>query len=258
MLPEQSSASLDRSAIKTNAEEIPSHVDFVQRFTGTLPETIGQSDIDTLNAGLRHLFARLREARRLFHEEKDNGRAGAFTALGAMWQFVVLFKSPHSQLLQVPILALQNALAALEDNNVLPILEPVTRSGRGPSSQAYATLIGFTAGTVKRLVQAGEDRKHAFEAVAKLLAKQGVQSQRGSGAITANTIRHWCDEIEVDVGRRTTGAKAFYSMFLPEENSRFDELHPSEARRRALGSLAHYVKHLFPELRTGKRAGKPS
>jgi hypothetical protein len=230
----------------------------VQRFKGTLPETIGQSDVRTLNAGLRHLFARLREARRLFDEEKDGGRAGAFTALGAMWQFVVLFKSPHSQLLQLPILVLQDALAALEHNNVRPILAPVGRPGRAPSSEAYASLIGFAAGTVKRLVQAGTDRKHAFEAVAKALAKQGVQSQRSSGAITANTIRHWCDEIKVDVAQQGTAAKAFRSMFSLEENRRFDELPPSEARQRALGSLAHYVEHVFPELRTGKRAAKPS
>jgi hypothetical protein len=238
---------------KTRADKAPSHIEFLQRFKGSLPETIARSDINTLNTGLGHLFARLRKARRLFDKQKDGGRAAAFTALGAMWQFIVLFESPHAQLLHVPILTLQNALAALEDNNVRPILKPVARSGRGASSQAHATLMGFAVGTVRRLLQAGLDRKPAFEAVAKVLAQQGVRPQRGSGAITADTIRHWSDEVEADVGRRGTAARAFDSMFLPEENARFDALRPADARRQARGSLAHYVQQ-FPEL----RAGKPS
>jgi hypothetical protein len=237
---------------KASADKTPSHIEFIQRFAGSLPEKIDQSDIDTLNTGLGHLFARLREARRLFDEEKDNGRAAAFSALGAMWQFVMLFKSPRSQLLHVPILTLQNALAALEDNNVMPILKPVTRTGRSVSSQAHATLMGIAAGTVKRLLQAGMDRKRAFKAVADVLAQQGVRPQRGHGVITANTIRHWWDEVEVDVSRSQTAARAFDAMFLPEENMRFDALHPEEIRRRALGSVAHYVQQLFPELRTKK------
>jgi hypothetical protein len=242
---------------KPPTDKTPPHIRFVEQHKGTLPETITRRDIKILNAGLRHLFARLREARRLYDTEKDSGRAGAFNALAAAWQFIVLFKSPRSQFLQVPFLKLQDALAALEKNNVLPILKPVARRGRAPSSQAQVTLTGFAAGTVKRLLQAGMDHEHALATVAKTLAKQGVRSQRGLGAITATTVSGWYDEVKSDADRSGTAARAFDSMFLPEENMRFDALPPVEARQQALGSLVHYVKQLFPELTSTNQVKPP-
>jgi hypothetical protein len=41
----------------------------------------------------------MRDARRLYDEEGDNGRAAAFHALGAMWQFIALFKLPNGRTL---------------------------------------------------------------------------------------------------------------------------------------------------------------
>jgi hypothetical protein len=237
---------------KTPTDKTPPHVEFVEQHKGTLPETITRRDIKILNAGLGHLFARLREARRQYDTEKDGGRAAAFTALAAAWQFIVLFRSPRSQFLQVPFLKLQDALAALEKNNVLPILKPVARRGRAPSSQAHVTLIGFAAGTVKRLLRAGMDREHALAVVAKTLAKQGVRSQRGAGAISATTVSGWYGEVESDADQSGTAARAFDSMFSPEENMRYGELPPADARQLALGSLVHYVKQLFPELHIHK------
>jgi hypothetical protein len=40
----------------------------------------------------------------------------------------------------VPILRLQDALASLEQNRVEPIVQPVQRTGRAPSSDAYGSL----------------------------------------------------------------------------------------------------------------------
>jgi hypothetical protein len=99
-------------------------LDFLERSKGTLPETIAESDLRTLNEGLGFFFAQLREARRRYANEGDGGRAGALMALGAVWKFIVLFDLPHAECLHIPILRLQDALEALEKNNVLPILKP--------------------------------------------------------------------------------------------------------------------------------------
>ncbi len=64
-------------------------LDFLERSKGTLPETITESNLGTLNEGLGFLFAQLREARRRYVEKGDGGRAGAFMALGALWKFIV-------------------------------------------------------------------------------------------------------------------------------------------------------------------------
>jgi hypothetical protein len=140
---------------------VPPHCDFFDRYKGRLLEAITQSELEKLNSSLGSFFALLRRARRLYLEEGDGGRAGAFTALGAMWRFIAIFEVPHAESLQVPILHLQNALATLEKNNVLPILKPLAHGGRAVSSHAHTAFRGFVAGTVKRLLEAGCDpRRH--------------------------------------------------------------------------------------------------
>jgi hypothetical protein len=108
-------------------------------------------------------------------------------------------------------------------------------------------LKGTAAGTVKRLLQAGLDRKRALEVVAKALTEQGVRPERGSGTITGNTVRHWCDEVAEDVGRRGTAATAYDSMFTAQEIERF-YAYPSNQTREdfALASLADFVRQIFP------------
>jgi len=226
----------------------PPFLEFSNRATGTLPESIGASELETLNLGLRFLFALLREARRQFDQEGDNGRLGAFTALGALWRFVTLFEVPLAESLQVPILQLQDALVGLNQNLVSPIVEPNPRHGRAPSSQTHATLKGLAAGTVKRLVEMGLSSRDAQHAVANRLDKLGIRPERGSGKVTSATVRNWCHEVSTDVGRHGTSAQMHDSMFeRPEEQQRFSEMPIEEAKRNALNTLAGWVKSVFPK-----------
>jgi hypothetical protein len=167
---------------------------------GILPDQIGETELDALNSALESLFTKLREAKTQFEQDGDNGRLGAFTALGAFWKFITLFRTPYIESLQVPILRLQDALAKLEDNRVEPILQPVRRprGGRPPSSSAYASLKGQSVATVELLQEMGLDRSAARLAVAKELSKLGVRPERGSGRVPATTLRNWRDEILSD------------------------------------------------------------
>jgi hypothetical protein len=224
----------------------PPHLDFLARAQGTLPETIAATDLDTLNMALGFFFARLREARRQFEEERDGGRVGAFTALAATWMFISMFRDPLQEHLQVPILRLQDALAALDNNLVEPMLKPIPRPGRAASSHAHAALKGHAAGTVTRLLQAGLERQEAHKAVAKLLAKLGIRPKRGSGGVTATTVRNWCDEVASDVGRHSTAAICYDQMFDPAEEERFRALPKDRAKRFAQASLEAWVRKVFP------------
>jgi hypothetical protein len=129
-------------------------------------------------SGLGFLFGRLREAQAEFHEEGDNGRRGAFTALAASWMFITLFRTPFEEELYVPILRLQDALAMLDKNRVEPIVKPARRSGRAPSSNTYLCLKGYAATTVELLLQAGLTRDDARRAVATQLRQLGVRPER--------------------------------------------------------------------------------
>jgi hypothetical protein len=55
---------------------------------GILPDQIGETELDALNSALESLFTKLREAKTQFEQDGDNGRLGAFTALGAFWKFI--------------------------------------------------------------------------------------------------------------------------------------------------------------------------
>jgi hypothetical protein len=230
------------------SQDQPAHVEFALRSQGTLPEIIAEANLETLNSGLRFLFARLREARQQFESEGDGGRKGAFTALAATWMFIVLFEGPRAESLQVPILCLQDALASLEKGLVPPIVKRAPRCGRAPSSEVRAHLRGHAAGTAQRLMETGLNRQDAFRAVAKRLSELEVRTERGAGKVTADTVRHWYDEVRADVGRHGTEARMFDSMFTADEDSKFSALPPVQARSRALASLAGWVQATFPAL----------
>src|SRR5262245_32478144 len=224
-----------------------SHVKFADQNKGTLPESITEVDLEMLNTALRFLFARLREARRQFECEEDDGRAAAFTALAATWMFITLFKEPFAEDLQVPVLHLQQALALLEKNVVLPILKPTRKSGSAVSSYVRAAVKGCAAGTVQRLLETGMSPGEAHQAVSKVLTDVGIRPERGGGKTTRTTVRHWCDDVASDVGRHGMAAVKYDTMFTHSEREKFLLLpHDPAKRYYALEKLAAYVQALLP------------
>jgi hypothetical protein len=235
------------SAMNLSQDQYP-HVKFADRNKGTLPESITEVDLETLNTALRFLFARLREARRQFESEGDDGRAGAFTALAATWMFITLFKEPFAEDLQVPVLHLQQALALLEKNVVLPILKPTRKSGSAVSSYVRAAVKGCAAGTVQRLLETGMSPSEAHQAVSKVvLTDVGIRPERRDGKTTRTTVRHWCDDVASDVGRHGMAAVKYDTMFTHSEREKFLLLPNDHAKRYyALEKLAAYVQALLP------------
>jgi hypothetical protein len=202
-----------------------------------------------LNVGLEFLFADLRTA----HEEYVHSqRNGALTALGALMRFIWLFKSPLAERLDSPVGALHGALFSLDENIVESLLRPVARAGRSGSSMARQALKGHAAAAVQRLLQAGlptNDAAHRL--IAKKLNKLGIKPERGAGDVTATTVRHWCDEVEQDVGRRGAAAVAYDMTFIDEEIKRFKALPTDKARQdQALSRLTDFVGKLFPRGKT--------
>ena len=224
-------------------------VEFLDQMKGTLPELITTPDLETLNTGLRFFFSELRLSSALFQQSGSGGRAGAVKALGATWRLVALFAQPLSELLHLPMLHLQDALQSLDEGTVSPMLTPVPHSGRTSSTGGRAALRGHVAGTVTRLIEANVPRGQAHAQVAKALVRLGVRPERGSGQITATTVRHWCAEVATDVSRRGAAAIVYDGMFTDEERRRFSGL-PSDQERRALtlNSLAGFVRAHFPSI----------
>jgi hypothetical protein len=228
---------------------LPPHLGFLHRAQGSLPEAVRESDLAVLNEGLAFLFARLREARRLFNQEGDGGRSSAFEALGGLWMFIALFDRPLAECLHTPVLSLMSALAALDTNLVEPMLAPTPRRGRAPASHARLALKGHVAMTVDRLVQSGLSLPAAYKKVAAVLATEGVRPERGSGVITSHTVRNWCTEVKADVGGRGTAAYIYRSV-ADYYREKFANLPSDEARRRfALNNITSWVRETFPGLK---------
>ena len=228
----------------------PPYLEFWHRAKGTLPETIGEADLSTLNSVLGFLFDRLRQAHARFEQEGDSDRQSVFSALGAFWSFITLFGGPFAENLHVPIMRLQDALWMLDHGQTKPMLEPVRRrrGGRAPSSQTYASLRGHAAATVQLLRQAGLARDDAHKAVATELRQLGVRPERGSGTVTATTVRNWCDEVARDVGRHGTVAM-MYQHKLARGQAMLSASPKDQARQFALEELTYWIRTLFPKLR---------
>ena len=246
--PEPKSSALRKRPRAAIRQKQAPFLEFLDRYSSTLPESISQADLIVLNAALSFLFAHLREARRQFDEEGDAGRLGAFTALGALVQFILLFKKPNSETLHTPILRLQDAIVTLEKNSVLPIVAPARRRGRGKSSQAHLALKGNAAATVRRLVSLGVTQPDAQKKVATLLSRLGVRAERGSGHVTAGTVRNWCNEVSTDVSRKGTAALVYDHMFAAAGERQFATLSKADARSFALTLLSSWVQWQFPNL----------
>jgi hypothetical protein len=233
---------------KIESGDLPANLDAAWRMQGALPETVDAGNLEILNSGLHSLFTDLRQARFYFQNGEGNGRGGAVTALGALWRFITLFEAPRAEMLHMPILDLQQALAALEYNNVSPMLKPVRRPGRPKSSDTREALKGCVAGIVQLLLQAGMTPPDAHLLVAKALGKLAVRPERGAGNITDTTVRHWCDEVAADVGRRGTAAMVYDTMFTAKEIERLSAEPSNEARHNfALVSLCAFVEQIFPK-----------
>jgi hypothetical protein len=209
-----------QSKVDDTKDPLPAGADFFERFNGTLPEVITQSNLPTLNAALFLLFARLREVRRLYHET-ENDRLAICMALGAYYRFIDLFQKPLAECLHTPIVDLISALEGLENNSVSPIVQPIRHRGRSHSSSARETLRGLVAATVRRLQEANLSAKDAHQAVARQLNQLGLRPERGSGRISEHTVKNWCNEVSGDVGRHGVASLMYGQAFTESECERF-------------------------------------
>jgi hypothetical protein len=237
------------TGIKSKAEagDLPANLDTAWRMQGVLPETVSASDLEILNSGLHLLFTDLRSAHSYFQRGEGNQRAGALTALGALLRFITLFEVPRAEMLHMSILDLQQALAALENNNVSPMFKPVRRPGRPKSSDAREAMKGCVAGTVQLLLQAGMTPPDAQQRVAEELRKLDIRPDWGAGDVTDTTVRHWCDNVAADVGRRGTAVTVYETMLTAKEIERFSALPSNEARQSfALVSLGDFIRQILP------------
>jgi hypothetical protein len=198
-------------------------IEFFNRHQGALEEDITSSEqLQILNSALRSLFAALREIRPLYEKaEAQDHRRAICVALAFYCRFIQLFKKPLEEGLDVPILHLNDALAALNDNLVLPILRPIPKRGRSKSSDAHNALKGLVAATVTYLCENGFPAEDAHKALAQWLNKLCVRSERGSGDITPKTVFNWCNEVsKLDETSTATAAIMYNKMLAASERER--------------------------------------
>jgi hypothetical protein len=172
---------------------------------------VGPAELETLNNALSTLFAQLRDAKALFENAGNGGRAGTVVALSAVWTFVAQFGAAREGL-HIPLLDLAGALIALNTNNVLPVLMPHPRSGRAYDSPKRQALVGFAAGAVEQLRWTGMCPAEAHRVVAAELSKWGVKPARGTRPIKARTVRDWCERVRA-------GLPLFRSLTTPSSQA---------------------------------------
>jgi hypothetical protein len=157
---------------------------------------------------LEQLQEKLREASRL------EGRSSAVEALLAVSEFLFAISGREELLHRRPLNELVSALISLNDGKVLPLLEPVRRSGRPRNSVAKEGAKAIAAYVVKRLCETGLDANEAYERVALVCRKAGVRpGRKGSGnqkgEMTTRTVQERCEAISADVGCYSRAGRHF-------------------------------------------------
>jgi hypothetical protein len=211
---------------------------------GTIPDPIGPDDLARLNEGLAWLFVELREANNRYHNGTDGGRDAAIVAIRATTAFLMLFSGVDKESLFTPLAFLANALTALNSNVVEPMLKPLPSRGRAPASEGRQSFKGFVTYTVCRLQDFGMDDKSSRRVVAKQLKMLGIKPDRGSGDLTARTLREWRQAIAADVGRHSDAAKTLDSLLADAENETLNKLSREEAIQAMLNKLAYVTKQV--------------
>jgi hypothetical protein len=225
--------------------------------TPDLPENIAPADLEALNRAVSALFQELRLARSLLPGE-THGRLGAVVALGATWRFLMRFEPVLSEGLQVSLVNLHGALLALNANDVMPLLRPTATpvGGRAPDSPERQRVVGCAAGAVERLRWTGMARDAAHRSVAETLHKIGIGSSRGSGRITARTVRGWCERVAADVCRNSIAALNAQSLVSDKWRERITAHPPADSRKYILRSLESDIRQFGDSGRAA--AKKPS
>jgi hypothetical protein len=173
-------------------------------------------EIKSIDEALGFLFRGLLDANRKFVEGEDAGREGAVASLNAVTEFLAFFEGTldHRQ----PIISLLNALANLNDGNVLPLLNPgAAGPGRRPASHARESDKAMAASTVDRLCETGLGPNEARKMVAQACREAGIKPSRKGAkdsrgqepGITARTVRYWCEKIDEDVGCHLQAAQTY-------------------------------------------------
>ncbi len=149
-----------------------------------------------------HLITELREAKRLYLEVEDAGRAGVRSGLDAVIGFLQCFRQVDDENLSVPLVALSGALYDLDRGVPTPLLPIGRRRGRKANSLARLGLCGAAALTLDLLMRTGLTQMEAAKRVADLLNKLGVTRHGGrGGAIRPKTVINWREQISADYGK---------------------------------------------------------
>jgi hypothetical protein len=218
-----------------------------------LPESFAAGDVPRLNIAFQHLWAELREAHSEFAD--GNHLNGAYLSLLSVYAFLSLFGPVRQEGLFVPLAALESALWALDEGVVEPILKPARRTGTGRarSPVLYQEIKGTAVYVVQRLHSLGLEQKEARAIVAAELRSIGVKPERGSGGITARTIRGWCEEVAADIGRHRAAAQRCYVLLSHPANKSLENMPPEAAKSWLRSRLSSFVTTIG-----GKPANPPS
>jgi hypothetical protein len=176
--------------------------------------------------------------RKPFRLGTEHTRRGARDSLAAVCSFLMSFDQVLAENLHVPLLNLMGALAALDENNVEPILKPTKGSGRAPDSPRRAALMACAVIAVRQLQDIGVGRHEAVQMVARTLSRLGVRAGRGSGAITDRTVRGWCERVAQGAGPIATQAAL---MMEPHWNKTIESKPPVERRKWILAMLSAFA-----------------
>lgn len=140
---------------------------------------------------LETFLDRLLEARAEFAVGKDGGRSGVIKALTVATLFLSFLDPQNERGLVDPLVVLDNALRALDRNNVQALLKPKRKSSRSIASDSRIIAQALSVYAAETLMETGMGPLEAYKRIAKALKDIGVRSSGFRAPISERTIRGW-------------------------------------------------------------------
>lgn len=200
--------------------------------------------LPALNRLFRDLTRGLRIGLEQYRSGENGGRDGAVLSLHIIAHVLVGHKVIRDEGLLVPLIALANALDALAQNNILPLVRPPRRSGRAASSDLGSAIQAQAVCTVLRLQEFGVKPAAACELVAAVVKRTGLKPSRiGSPvadqvpSITGRTIRNWRERAAAGNADTLTAAVQMFS----EKQIDLDHLSKEQAQEKLLENLGYVI-----------------
>jgi hypothetical protein len=213
----------------------------LSRIFSEIFERFDKEQLEAFAAAYRRISNTLPDGTRQFYKRSGyGGRAAAIMQLAAVIDFFEALLGDGT--LTLPLQALLWTLKDLDAGIVGPMAERKPISNRSPDTRSRKVTRLYAAMTMQFLMDIGPDKgkRHAAEAVAKILCQAGItiKRTRGDDRINWKTVAKWREQVQAEIKAASVLRERLDQMRRDGVDLEGTQVDDREIRNRVLSNLA--------------------